>query len=73
MSIRVRCGRRMDGSGPSCVFSSPNFEAAEVTDAPSLEPISADDRPALPPGHPLSWGLLTLGTLLEGSPYANTL
>jgi hypothetical protein len=27
----------------------------------------------LPPGHPLSWGLLTLGTVLEGSAYADSL
>ncbi len=28
-----------------------------------------NDRPALPAGHPLSWGLLTDGTSLEGSDY----
>lgn len=27
------------------------------------------DRPALPAGHPISWGELTRGTVLEGSPY----
>ncbi len=27
------------------------------------------DRPARPPGHPLTWGLITAGTLLEGCPY----
>jgi hypothetical protein len=27
------------------------------------------DRPALPPGHELSWGLLVAGTLLDGSVY----
>ena len=26
-------------------------------------------REALPAGHRLSWGLITAGTLLEGSPY----
>jgi hypothetical protein len=27
------------------------------------------NRPPLPPGHPTTWGLLTRGTILEGSPY----
>lgn len=27
------------------------------------------DRPARPPGHPDTWGLITSGTLLEGTPY----
>lgn len=31
-----------------------------------LEPL---DRPALPPGHPNSWGLLTAGTVLDGAAY----
>ncbi len=26
-------------------------------------------RPPRPPGHPETWGLLTRGTLLEGTPY----
>jgi hypothetical protein len=36
------------------------------------DPVVADeaaDRPARPPGHPDSWGLITTGTLLEGTPY----
>ena len=28
-----------------------------------------NDRPALPPGHPVSWGLLTGGTVLDGAEY----
>ena len=28
-----------------------------------------DDRPALAAGHPVSWGLLTAGTVLDGAPY----
>lgn len=28
-----------------------------------------NDRPALPPGHPVSWGLLTRGTVLDGADY----
>jgi hypothetical protein len=28
-----------------------------------------DDRPALPSGHPDSWGLITAGTCIEGAPY----
>jgi hypothetical protein len=27
------------------------------------------DRPPLPPGHEISWGLLTSGTILEGEAY----
>ena len=28
-----------------------------------------NDRPPLPPGHSVSWGLLTRGTILEGAEY----
>ena len=28
-----------------------------------------DDRPALPSGHPDTWGLITEGTCIEGAPY----
>ena len=28
-----------------------------------------NDRPALPAGHPTTWGLITAGTILEGSAY----
>lgn len=28
-----------------------------------------EDRPALAAGHPVSWGLLTAGTVLDGTPY----
>ncbi len=27
------------------------------------------ERPCLPPGHPVTWGALTAGTLLEATPY----
>ena len=27
------------------------------------------DRPALPPGHPIAWRVLTEGTILEGTMY----
>lgn len=29
----------------------------------------ADDRPALPAGHPVTWGAITGGTVLEGAKY----
>ena len=29
----------------------------------------AANRWTLPPGHPITWGAITKGTLLEGSPY----
>jgi hypothetical protein len=29
----------------------------------------AADRPARPPGHDSSWGLITSGTVLDGEPY----
>lgn len=35
-----------------------------------LEPRSEDpDRPALPPGHPETWGTMNKGLSLEGIPY----
>ena len=27
------------------------------------------DRPAFPSGHPVPWGLITSGTMLDGVPY----
>jgi hypothetical protein len=73
MSIQVRCGNQMDGSGPSRVFSSPNYEPTELINPFLPEDPPEDERLPLPPGHPLSWGLLTLGTILEGSAYADSL
>ena len=71
MSTLVRCGKPMDGSGPGLDFSSPNCRAGELIGQISLTGLTRDDRLPLPTGHPLSWGLLTLGTLLEGSAYAD--
>jgi len=28
-----------------------------------------NDRPALPPGHPITWGAITAGTVLERAEY----
>jgi hypothetical protein len=36
---------------------------------PPPEPEESRDRPARQAGHPQTWGLLTLGTLLEGEAY----
>ena len=37
---------------------------------PDLEPRTGDpDRPALPPGHPETWGIINKGMSLEGMPY----
>jgi hypothetical protein len=37
---------------------------------PDFEPSLPDpDRPALPPGHPDTWGSIIRGTTLEGMPY----
>jgi hypothetical protein len=37
---------------------------------PEYVPTAEDpDRPALPPGHEISWGLITAGTCLAGEPY----
>jgi hypothetical protein len=30
---------------------------------------ASTDRGPLPPGHPITWGALTVGTVLDGSPY----
>lgn len=73
MLFQVRCGSRMDGSGAGPVFSSPNCKAAPVIEGARSERGSGDDRLPLPPGHPLSWMLLTMGTVLEGSTYTDSL
>jgi hypothetical protein len=37
---------------------------------PDFEPRLEDpDRPALPPGHPETWGIINKGMSLEGMPY----
>jgi hypothetical protein len=37
---------------------------------PDFEPRLGDpDRPALPPGHPETWGIINKGISLEGMPY----
>lgn len=36
---------------------------------PLPEPEEPRDRPCLEAGHPRTWGMLTAGTSLEGSPY----
>ncbi|MBS0560769.1 MAG: AsnC family protein [Proteobacteria bacterium] len=36
---------------------------------PEVVEAEAPDRPPLPAGHPLTWDLLTSGTVLEGSKY----
>jgi hypothetical protein len=71
--MKVCCGNRMDASGANLVLSSPNFEMAELTSPVLRQLPPGDDRLPLPPGHPLSWALLTLGTVLEGSAYADAL
>ena len=71
MSTQLRCGNRMDGSGPTLIASSPNCELAELINPISCGHTPRDERGTLPPGHPLSWGALTFNTLLEGSIYAD--
>ena len=41
-----------------------SLSLSRVTGRPGLQ-----DRPALPAGHPLTWGLLTRGTVLDGADY----
>ncbi len=37
---------------------------------PVVRPMAEDaDRPARPPGHPLTWGAITEGTVLDGCAY----
>jgi hypothetical protein len=89
MAAQLRCGTRMDGSGPGTVFSSlnrglrPDFAmlsacppaptegvcAAAIAETPAEHDSPEAGRGALPAGHPLSWGLLTAGTVLDGAPY----
>jgi hypothetical protein len=72
MPIHLRCGNRMDGSGPTLISSSPNCELAELISQISSRHTPRDERAALPRGHPLTWGALTFNTLLEGSIYADS-
>jgi hypothetical protein len=73
MPAYVRCGRRMDGSGPGRIFSSPNRKPAELIEQVFSGRAGEDERLPLPPGHPVSWGLLTQGTVLEGAAYVGCL
>ncbi len=36
---------------------------------PDFVPHEDPDREPLPPGHPRSWGCITEGTVLQGTPY----
>ena len=49
MSIIVRCGRRMDGSGPSLVFSSPAYGQDELINQIQIEAMRGDDPLPLTP------------------------
>ena len=67
MALLVCCGTRMDGSGPRGVASSANCTAK---DGAFKDLAAPEGRMALPAGHPISWALLTDGTVLDGSPFA---
>jgi hypothetical protein len=80
MARQFRCGTRMDGSGAGTAPSSPNRDQGAATAMPWNTPPAPDGtawepgaleagRGALPAGHPLSWGLITAGTVLDGAPY----
>jgi hypothetical protein len=84
MPVEFRCGIRMDGSGAGPAFSSPNrgqgpdvamFPGSLASrDEEPFEPCAIDaGRGALPAGHPLSWGRITAGTVLDGLPYGDAL
>jgi len=62
-SALIARGRRL-GLKPT---RGPAAPPARPTPAPAPEDDPA--RPPLPPGHPRSWGLITQGTVLEGTPY----
>jgi hypothetical protein len=42
---------------------------AQLPPADFVPPPESSSRDPLPAGHPRTWGILTQGTLLEGSPY----
>jgi hypothetical protein len=42
---------------------------ARLPPADHVAPPEDVDRPPLPPGHPVSWGVLIEGTCLAGTPY----
>ncbi|MBW4024959.1 MAG: hypothetical protein HIU92_17820 [Proteobacteria bacterium] len=71
MASQVCCETRMDGSGLGTLSSSPNRVGRTITGRGWNTALLRDDRIALPAGHPISWGLLTAGTVLEGSAFAD--
>lgn len=58
-------------------LSEPSHGAGLASDLPPLRRVvhavrgrpGPDDRPALPSGHPDTWGLITAGTCIEGAAY----
>ncbi len=71
MQNQVCCVTLTDGSGASAASSSPNHGLEGWIGGLPVARNRHDDCVALPAGHPVSWGLLTAGTLLEGSAFAD--
>ncbi|MBX5455109.1 MAG: AsnC family protein [Acidobacteriia bacterium] len=65
---RVKCLASPGFQLFSDTAAEPRKKGVEET-AATQEDDEKAERPPLPPGHPLAWGLLTRGTILEGLPY----
>jgi hypothetical protein len=69
----LRCMARAFGLSRSVVTARARAIGLEIPTKPELLPRPAyelsDNRDPLPAGHPISWGLITQGTSLEGNPY----
>jgi hypothetical protein len=57
------------GMGRNTVLERGRRIGARKMQPPPMAVVEAADRPARPAGHPLTWGLLTAGSVLEGAPY----
>lgn len=57
MPLQPKCKRRSP-------FAPPDRNFWRIVGRPAL-----DERPPLPAGHPVAWGVLTEHTVLEGTPY----
>ncbi len=69
----LRCMARAFGLSRSVITARARTIGLEIPNRPMPAPKPAaelpENRDPLPAGHPISWGLITKGTSLEGSPY----
>ena len=54
---------------PRSAPDAPDRGPARLRDPDAGRPVTRDNDAPLPAGHPISWGAITAGTILEGSPF----